>query len=118
MAYRVDRINEEIKKELSRLIRDEVNDYRIKGKMISIVRVDCSNDFKFAKVYISVVEGKEARDEATSALNNAKGFLRKELGKVLETYNTPQLMFISDDTIEYGLKINKLLKELDKKNDK
>ncbi len=118
MSYRVDRINEEIKKELSRLIRDEVNDYRIKDRMVSIVKVDCSNDFKFAKVYISVIEGKEVRDEVTNALNNAKGFLRRELGKVLKTYNTPQITFISDDTLEYGIKINKLLKELDKKNDK
>jgi ribosome-binding factor A len=83
--------------------------------MISIVKVDCSADFKFAKVYISMIEGKQARDEAAKALNNAKGFLRKELGKVLKTYNTPQITFISDDTLEYGMKINELLKNIDKK---
>ncbi|NMC57342.1 MAG: 30S ribosome-binding factor RbfA [Eubacteriaceae bacterium] len=115
MSYRVDRVNEEIKKELSRLIREEINDYRIKDKMISIVGVDCSADFKYAKVYISMIEGKQARDEAAAALNNAKGFLRKELGKVLKTYNTPQITFISDDTLEYGMKINELLKNIDKK---
>ena len=115
MAYRVDRVNEEIKRELSRLIRDELNDYRIKDKMISIVKVDTSNDFKYAKVYISMIEGKKARDEAAEALNNAKGFLRRELGKVLKTYNTPQITFISDDTLEYGMKINEMLRNIDKK---
>lgn len=111
----MNRINEEIKKELSGLIREEINDYRIKDKMISIVKVDCSADFKYAKVYISMIEGKQARDEAAAALNNAKGFLRKELGKALKTYNTPQITFISDDTLEYGMKIDELLKNIDKK---
>jgi len=115
LSYRVDRINEEIKKELSRLIREDINDYRIKDKMVSIVGVDCSADFKYAKVYISMIEGKKARDEAAAVLNNAKGFLRKELGKVMKTYNTPQITFISDDTLEYGMKINEMLKNIDKK---
>ncbi len=52
--------------------------------MVSIVKVDSSNDFKMAKVYISVLEGKEARDEVTEALNGAKGYLRRELGKRLK----------------------------------
>lgn len=118
MAYRVDRINEEIKRELSRLIREEIKDYRVQGKMVSIVRVESSSDFKLAKVYISVLEGKKERDEVAEALNLAKGYLRKELGKRLKTFNTPQITFISDDTLEYGVKMNTLISELNKKNDK
>lgn len=116
MAHRVDRVNEEIKRELSRLIREEVKDYRLQGRMVSIVKVDSSNDFKIAKVYISVLEGKEARDEVTEALNGAKGYLRRELGKRLKTYHTPQINFVSDDTLEYGIKMNVLISELNKKN--
>ncbi len=116
MSYRIDRVNEEIKKELSLLIANEIKDYRIRDAIITIVKVDCSRDFNYAKVYISVLGDEKKRDEAAKALNDAKGFLRRGLGQVLKTFHTPELKFIADDTLEYGAKINEILKGLDIKD--
>lgn len=106
---RIDRISEEVKKELDRVIRDELNDPRISGTY-SIVRAEVTRDLRYCKVRISILE-EDKRKEMMAALKSASGFIRRELGKRVELRYTPELIFELDTNIEYAAKINQLLKE-------
>ena len=111
MAYnRIDRISEEVKKELSGVIRD-MKDPRLPD-MVSVVSVRVTRDLRYAKAYISVFGDETARKNAVEALNSAAGYIRKEIGRRVNLRNTPEFTFISDDSIEYGAHINKILKDL------
>ena len=114
-SNRIGRINEEVQRELSALLRT-VKDPRV-GGLISITNVEVTPDLKFAKVYVSVLEEDKAAD-TLKGLKSAAGFLRHELGARLNLRHTPQLQFVPDDSIAYGAHIFDLLSKLDIPEDK
>ena len=108
-GHRIDRITEDIKRELIHILR-EVKDPRV-SDMISIVKVDVSNDLSYAKIYISDIGGIEKAKESVKGLKAASGFIRKRLSSSLHLRKTPELKFIADDSIEKGFDLyNKLSK--------
>ena len=108
-SNRIGRINEEIQRELSDLIRG-LKDPRVQT-MLSIARVDTTSDLRYAKVHISVLE--ESREnEAMKGLRSAGGWLRRELGQKLQLRYTPELVFELDDSLKYGAHMYDLLSRL------
>ena len=106
---RIDRISEEVRKEIDRIIRDDMNDPRIAGTW-SIVRADVTRDLKYCKVRVSIFET-EKRKDFMAALKSAAGFIRRELGHNIDLRIVPELQFELDTNIEYAAHINQLLKE-------
>ena len=109
-SNRIGRINEEIQRELSTLIRS-VKDPRVTG-MISITAVDTTPDLKFAKIYISVLDKSDCT-QVLKGLKSASGWLRRELGHSLNLRYTPELTFVRDDSIDQGAHILDLLRNPD-----
>ena len=108
MSTRNMRIAEEIKKELSNIIR-ELKDPRI-PTMTSVLRVDVTPDLKYAKAHISIMGTDAEKAAAIEGLTSAAGLARKQIGSRLDLRNTPEFTFVSDDSIEYGAKINEMFK--------
>lgn len=108
---RQDRVAEEIKKELSRIIRDDVNDPGM-APMVSIIRVELAKDLGYAKVFLSVIGSDEQVEKTRRALKRAAGYIRRELGRVIKIHHVPELKFIIDDSIEQSVRISKTLREL------
>ncbi|NLX82441.1 MAG: 30S ribosome-binding factor RbfA [Clostridiales bacterium] len=108
--YRQNRIAEEIKKSLDKIIRDELRDPRVTGTF-SITRVDPTKDLRYAKVYVSALEEDQLED-MVKALKGAAGFLRRELGYAINVRYTPELQFIADRNIAYGMHIAGVLKQV------
>ncbi len=108
------RINEEVKKELSSIIQKEIKDPRI-APMTSVVSVEVAPDLKTCKVWISVLGNDEEARATLEGLNNAEGYIRRELAHTVNLRNTPELIFILDQSIEHGIamtqKINEVIKE-------
>ena len=109
---RTDRISEEIKKELSSVIR-ELKDPRI-PMMTSVVNVNVTSDLSYAKAYISVMGTDEEKKAAIKALSQAAGFVRREIGGRIKLRCVPEFTFELDTSIEYGAHINKLLNDISK----
>ena len=109
-GHRVGRVSEDIKREITALLR-ELKDPRIKG-MLSVVRVDVSNDLSYAKVYVSAIEGIETAKESVKGLKSAGGYLRKRIADALRLRKAPELIFIADDSIEYGAGISRILSDI------
>ena len=110
MSYqRIDRISEEVRREVDAIIREELGDPRIDGTW-SVTRAEVTGDLRYAKIYISVLEEDKRRD-LMEALKNARGFIRHALGKRMIIRYTPELIFVSDQNIEYGVHIAKVLAE-------
>lgn len=114
-SNRIGRINEEIQKELSDLLRN-LKDPRVQNTMISITRVEATPDLRYAKVYASFLEADKAED-ALKGLKSASGYLRRELGRALQLRYTPELVWTLDDSITYGAKMLKLINSLEVKHD-
>jgi len=110
------RISEEIKKIVSYLMLTELKDPRI-PKLISITQVETTKDLRFAKIYISFIQDDVDVEEALKGLNNAKGFIRKEIGKQIKLHYTPEPIFVLDDSIKNGRHIDNVIKGLDIKNE-
>lgn len=113
-SNRLGRINEEIMRELSTLMRT-LKDPRVSGAMVSITRVEATPDMRYAKVFISVLGDEKALSDAVRGLKSAAGFLRRELSSRLNLRYTPELSFSPDDSITHGAHIMELLEGLDKK---
>ena len=109
-SNRIGRINEEIQRELSTLIRS-VKDPRVTG-MISITAVDTTPDLKYAKIYISVLDRSDST-QVLKGLKSASGWLRRELGRALQLRYTPELTFVRDDSIDKGAHILDMLRNPD-----
>ena len=105
------RINQEVQKELSMLIVRELKDPRI-HPMTSIVNVEVAPDLKTAKVYISVLGDTTAQKDTLAGLKSAAPFLRTQLAKGINLRNTPELFFVVDQSIEYGVTMSKLIDEV------
>lgn len=114
-SNRIGRINEEIQKELSSLIRN-LKDPRVQDTMISITHVETTPDLRWAKVYVSFLQEEKAAD-AMKGLKSAGGFLRRELGRALNLRYTPELNWALDDSITYGAKMLKLINSLEVNKD-
>ena len=114
-SNRIGRINEEIQKELSSLIRN-LKDPRVQDTMISITRVEATPDLRYAKIYVSFLQEDRAAG-ALKGLKSAGGYLRRELGHSLQLRYTPELVWELDDSITYGAKMLKLINSLEVKKD-
>lgn len=105
MSYKSDRTAEDIKREITVLIRD-LKDPRISGAMLTVVRAEVAHDLSFCKAYVSALGGIAEATEACKALNSsAKGYIRKELGARLTIRKTPDIKFIPDDSVEKGIEL-------------
>lgn len=109
------RINAEVQRVLSNLIIRELKDPRI-NPMTSIVSVEVAPDLKTAKIYISVLGDEASKESTLHGLRSAASFLRGQLAKELNLRNTPELIFVLDNSIEYGVNITKLIDEVNKNN--
>ncbi|MBQ3513572.1 MAG: 30S ribosome-binding factor RbfA [Lachnospiraceae bacterium] len=105
------RINGEVQKELSRIISREIKDPRIHS-MTSVVSVEVTPDLKQCKAYISVLGDEEEKKETLAGLNSAVGFVRKELARSINLRNTPEIKFIMDDSIGYGVLMSRKIDEV------
>lgn len=109
--YRRGRINEEMQKELSVLMR-EIKDPRVSDAMVSVTAAEVTPDLKFATVYFSVLMGDPAN--AKKGLDSAKGFIRREIAQRLNLRQTPEFTFVHDKSIEHGAHIAKLIEDVNK----
>ena len=107
---RLGRIDEEYRKELSQIIGYELKNPNVTG-LISVTKVKVTSDLKFAKVYVSILNSKNVKD-TLAGLKKSSGYIRTELAKRVNLRNTPELIFELDDSIEYGAKIDSILKEI------
>ena len=109
-SYKIGRLSEDIKRELSVMLR-ELKDPRI-SKLLSIVRVEVSGDLSHCKVNVSAIEGFEKTKESVEGLTSAGGFIRRELTNRLHLRKCPEMKFIADDSIEHSAQISKLIKDV------
>ena len=114
-SNRINRINEEIQKELSSLLRT-VKDPRVQDTMISITRVETTPDLRYTKVYVSFLEEEKVKN-AMAGLKPAGGYLRRELGHNLQLRYAPEIVWSLDDSITYGAKMLKLINSLEIKDE-
>lgn len=112
-SNRINRINDEIQRELADQLRS-LKDPRVSG-MVSITRVDTTNDLRYARVYVSALN-KDREQDVLKGLKSASGFLRRELGRALQLRYTPELQFIGDDSIQHGAHILELLRKEEEKD--
>ena len=110
------RINGEVLKELSNIIRSEIKDPRI-NPMTSVVSVEVVPDLKTCKAYISVLGDEKSQQDTIAGLKSAEGYIRRELARTVNLRNTPEIKFILDQSIEYGINMSKLIDEVTKKDD-
>ena len=107
---RLGRVDEELRKEISQVINYELKNPDVTG-MVSVTKVKVTPDLKYAKVYVSIFNSKNIK-ETMEGLKKSSGFIRTELAKRINLRNTPELIFEIDDSMEYGAKIDSILKEI------
>ena len=108
-SNRIGRINEEIQRELSALLRT-LKDPRLQGGLLTITHVDTTSDLRWCKVYVSALDKSREKD-MLKGLKSVAGYLRRELGASLQLRYTPQLEFIADDSIQHGAHILQMLRD-------
>lgn len=107
------RINSEVQRELSEIISREIKDPRI-HPMTTVVAVEVTPDLKYCKAYISVLGSEEAGKETIKGLKSAEGFVRRQLASRINLRNTPEITFVLDQSIEYGVNMTHLINEVTK----
>lgn len=113
--YRGGRINEEVRKEISDIIRNNIKDPRLTA-MVSVTNVSVTKDLRYAKVFVSVFSNNlEEKENSFLALKNSAGFVRKELGHRINLRYTPEVLFEMDNSIDKGLYIDSLLQKIKEK---
>lgn len=113
--FKAGRMSEDIRRIVSAKMR-ELKDPRLHGgMMLTVVRCDVASDGSFAKIYVSSFEGFDAAKDAVKGLESAKGFLKREISNVLKLRKCPELKFIADNSAEHSVQINKILREVSKK---
>ena len=105
------RINGEVQKELSVIIQNEIKDPRI-APMTSVVAVEVEPDLKSCKAYISVLGNEEAAQNTLAGLKSAEGYIRRQLARTVNLRNTPEIRFILDQSIAYGVTMTKLIDDV------
>lgn len=113
-GYKIGRVTQDIKREISAVLR-ELKDPRI-SQMLSVVKVNVTNDMSYCKVYVSAIEGFEKTKSSVEGLKSAAGFIKREISRTLRLRKCPELIFVADDSIEYGAQINKMLEDLHKED--
>lgn len=113
-GFHIDRISEDIKREIISIMR-ELKDPRISG-MLTVVKVEVTNDLSYAKIYISAMEGIETAKASIKGLQSAQGYIRKQLGSRLHLRKSPELKFVADDSIEKGMDLFEKIKEINHEN--
>lgn len=111
------RINGEVLKELSNIIRSEIKDPRI-NPMASVVAVEVAPDLKTCKAYISVLGDEKSQKDTITGLKSAEGYIRRQLARTVNLRNTPEIRFILDQSIEYGINMSKLIDEVTEHDNK
>lgn len=111
-GYKSIRTAEDIKREIISIM-NEIKDPRVKGKLLTVVRVEVTNDLSYAKVFISDINGLESAQEAVKGLKSATGFVKHEIGNNLHLRKIPELKFIADDSIAHGMEIAQKLKNME-----
>ena len=109
------RINSEVLIELSLIISREIKDPRI-NPMTSVVSVEVAPDLKTCKAYISVLGDEQSQKDTITGLKSAEGYIRRELARTVNLRNTPEIKFILDQSIEYGINMSKLIDEVTQKD--
>ena len=109
------RINGEVQRELSRIISREIKDPRI-APMTSVVDAVVTSDLKQCKAYISVLGNEEAQENTMAGLKSAVGYVRRQLAKELNLRNTPEITFVLDQSIEYGVNMSKMIDDVVRKD--
>ena len=107
------RINTEVQRELSNILRGGIKDPRV-APMTSVVAVEVAPDLKPCKAYISVLGDKKAQEDTITGLQSAEGYIRRELARTINMRNTPEIRFIMDQSIEYGVNMTKKINDLTK----
>ena len=110
------RINGEVQRELANIIRGGIKDPRI-SPLTSVVAVEVAPDLKTCKAYISVLGYSEAQKATLEGLKSAEGYIRRELAHTVNLRNTPEIRFILDQSIEYGVHMSKIIDEVTAKDD-
>ena len=105
------RINAEVQRELSNIIRSGIKDPRV-APMTSVVAVEVAPDLKTCKAYISVLGDKKAQEDTIQGLQSAEGYIRRQLAHTINMRNTPEIRFIVDQSIEYGVNISRKIDEV------
>lgn len=111
--HRISRINDEILRELSQILRTEVKDPRI-GAMTSVIRVETTPDLKYCKIYVSVLGNEDEKASVMQGLKNARGFIRRQIAQRINLRFTPELTFKLDESTEYAVRMNQLIDEISK----
>ena len=107
---RFERINEEYRKELSNIIDNKLKNPNVTG-LISVTKVKVTPDLKLEKVYVSILNSKNIK-ETLAGLKKSAGFIRTELARTINLRNTPEIIFELDESLEYGARIDSILKEI------
>lgn len=116
-SHRIERVNTQIKREISELIQQHLRDPRL-SEFIAVTEVSTSNDLKYAKIYISSIGGQKEEEKTIEVLSSAAGYLRTGLAKRMKMRYTPELHFIWDNSIEHGDKVLRLLDQVQAERDK
>ena len=109
-SNRLGRIDEELKKEISNIISYDLKNPNITG-LISVTKAKITPDLKYAQIYVSILNSKNTK-ETLAALKKSSGFVRTEVAKRINLRITPEIIFVLDDSIEYGERIDKILKKI------
>jgi len=107
------RVNGEVQRELSNIIRREIKDPRI-NPMTSVVAAEVAPDLKSCKAYISVLGDEKSQQDTLAGLKSAEGYIRRELARTINLRNTPEIRFVLDQSIEYGVNMSRLIKDVNK----
>ncbi|MCL2223380.1 MAG: 30S ribosome-binding factor RbfA [Defluviitaleaceae bacterium] len=113
MKTRMIRINDEIARVTADVIRSELSDPRI-GAVVSVIGAETTQDLKYCKIRVSIFGGEEEQKETMAGLGRAAGFIRKRVASVINLRQTPEISFVYDDSIEHGMRMRKLIDEVNK----
>ncbi|MCL2604743.1 MAG: 30S ribosome-binding factor RbfA [Defluviitaleaceae bacterium] len=113
MKARQIRINDEVARTAANIIRTELSDPRI-GTVVSVIRAEVTADLKFCKIWVSVPGDEAQQNETMAALTKATGFIRRRIAETVNLRHTPEITFIYDDSIAYGMRMRKLIDEANK----
>lgn len=111
------RVNGEVQRELSNIIRGEIKDPRI-NPLTSVVAVEVAPDLKTCKAWISVLGDEKSQQDTLAGLKSAEGFIRRELARTINLRNTPEIRFVLDQSIEYGVNMSKLIDDVNRHSEK
>jgi len=111
VSRRTERLNKVIKQEISDLLEREIDDPRL-NNLISVTEVSISPDFKYAKVFVSVLGNEKDKTDMLTGFNAASGFLRRKLSSRLRLKRAPHVSFYCDDSIERGARVSNLFEQV------